>query len=36
MKNPNHPQKGDRVAVEPIRKLKDIKAIAKHLNDNPN
>lgn len=35
MKNPNHPQRGDRIAVEPIRKIKDIKAIAKYLNDNP-
>ena len=35
MTNPNHPKKGDRIAVEPIRKIKDIKAIAKYLNDNP-
>ena len=35
MKNRNHPKKGDRIAVEPIRKLKDIKAIAKFLKNNP-
>ena len=27
--NTNHPKKGDRIAVEPIRKIKDIKAISK-------
>ena len=27
--NANHPKKGDRIAVEPIRKIKDIKAISK-------
>ena len=32
---PNHPQKGDRIAVDPIRKLKDIKAIAQLTQDNP-
>jgi integrase len=31
----NHPKKGDRIAVEPIRKLKDIKAIANYLETNP-
>ena len=31
----NHPQKGDRIAVDPIRKLKDIKAIAQLTQDNP-
>ena len=35
MNNPNHPKKGDRIAVEPIRKIKDIKAISKYLKDNP-
>ena len=32
---PNHPRKGDRIAVDPIRKLKDIKAIAQLTQDNP-
>lgn len=35
MKNPNHPVKGSRTTVEPIRRLKDIKAIQKLLSDNP-
>ena len=35
MKTPNHPKKGDRIAVEPIRKIKDLKAISKYLKDNP-
>ncbi len=35
MNNPNHPKKGDRISVEPIRKIKDIKAISKYLKDNP-
>jgi len=35
MKNPNHPQKGSTIAVEPIRKRKDIKHIKKHLQDSP-
>lgn len=35
MKNANHPRKGDRIAVDPIRKMKDIKAIMKLLSDNP-
>lgn len=34
-KNPNRPQKGDHIKVEPIRKLKDIAAIKKILNDQP-
>jgi integrase len=33
--NPNHPEKGSKIKVEPIRKLKDIKSIKKQLNDNP-
>ena len=33
--NKNHPEKGDKIAVDPIRKLKDIKAIAKLTQDNP-
>ena len=33
--NPNHPKKGDRIAVDPIRKPKDIKAISKLTQDNP-
>ena len=33
--NANHPKKGDRIAVEPIRKIKDIKAISKLTLDNP-
>lgn len=32
--NLNHPKKGDRIAVEPIRKLKDIKAIANMTRNN--
>ena len=35
MNNPNHPKKGSRIVVEPIRKIKDIKAISKLLADNP-
>jgi integrase len=34
MKNPNRPAKGSCITVEPIRKLKDIKAIKKLLTDN--
>jgi integrase len=34
-RNPNHPKKGDRIAVDPIRKTKDIKSISKHIQDNP-
>ena len=33
--NVNHPKKGDRIAVDPIRKIKDIKAISKLTMDNP-
>jgi integrase len=33
-KNPNHPEKGSRIAVEPIRKIKDIKKIKKNLQGN--
>ena len=35
MQNANHPKKGSRIAVDPIRKMKDIKAIMKLLSDNP-
>ena len=31
----NHPKKGDRIAVDPIRKLKDIKAISTLTQSNP-
>jgi integrase len=31
----NQPKRGDRIAVDPIRKLKDIKAIAQLTQDNP-
>ena len=33
--NANHPKKGDRIAVDPIRKIKDIKAISRLTLDNP-
>ena len=33
-KNPNHPKKSSRITVEPIRRIRDVKAIAKLLNDN--
>jgi integrase len=33
--NANHPKKGDRIRVDPIRKIKDIKAISKLTSDNP-
>ncbi len=33
--NPNHPKKGDRIAVDPIRKTKDIKAISEITEKNP-
>ena len=33
--NKNHPKEGDKIAVDPIRKLKDIKAIAKLTQENP-
>jgi len=35
IKNPNHPQKGDSIRVEPIRRLEDVQAIKKILSDNP-
>ena len=31
----NHPRKGDRVTVDPIRELRDIKAISALTSDNP-
>ncbi|MBF0258409.1 MAG: tyrosine-type recombinase/integrase [Desulfamplus sp.] len=34
-KNPNHPRKGSRITVEPIRSEKDIKKIVRRLNDRP-
>ena len=34
-KNPNHPPKGSTIKVDPIRKIKDIKAIKKLLHDQP-
>ena len=34
-KNPNHPPKGSTIRVDPIKKLKDIKAIKKMLHDKP-
>ncbi|MEI8225980.1 MAG: tyrosine-type recombinase/integrase [Bacteroidota bacterium] len=33
MKNPNHPKKGDRIMVEPIRETKDIESIKKLLSN---
>ena len=33
-RNPNHPKKGSRITVEPIRRIRDVKAIAKLLSDN--
>ncbi len=33
--NANHPKKGDRIAVEPIRRIKEIKAISKLTLGNP-
>ncbi len=33
--NANHPKRGDRIKVDPIRKIKDIKAISKLTSDNP-
>lgn len=35
MTNPNHPKKDSQIKVEPIKNLKDIKAIKKLLKDNP-
>jgi len=34
-KNPNHPKKGQRITVDPIRRTRDIKAIKLLLSDNP-
>lgn len=33
-RNPNHPKKGDRITVEPIREVKDIESIKKLLSGN--
>jgi len=33
--NPNHPKKGSKIKVDPIKKLKDIKAIKKLLTGKP-
>ena len=33
--NPNHPQKGSTIKVEPIKKTKDIDTIKKLLRDKP-
>ena len=30
-RNPNHPKKGARIAVDPIRKIKDIKTLIRIL-----
>ena len=35
IRNPNHPKKGDRITVDPIREIKDIKAIKQLLANNP-
>jgi len=35
MKNPNHPKKGDRIKVDPIRSLDNIKAISNLTAKNP-
>ena len=35
VRNPNHPKKGSRIAVDPIRRLEDIKAIKSILSDKP-
>ncbi len=35
IKNPNHPEKGSSIKVEPIRELRDIRSIKKLLADNP-
>lgn len=35
MKNINHPKKGSHIAVEPIRKKKDIELIKKNLQNSP-
>ena len=33
--NQNHPKKGSRITVDPIRKIKDIKKIKRKLKNNP-
>lgn len=35
MRPNNHPQKDDRIAVDPIRRIEDIQAISKLLSDSP-
>ena len=35
MKKNNHPKKGERIAVDPIRRLEDIQAISKMLSGSP-
>ena len=35
VKNPNHPSKGDRIRVDPIRHIEDIQSIKKLLSNNP-
>lgn len=35
MKNPNHPKKGDRIKVDPIRNPADVQAVKRHIQDNP-
>jgi integrase len=35
IRNPNHPKKGSTIKVDPIKKLKDIRAIKKLLHDKP-
>ncbi len=35
MKNLNHPKKGSLIAVEPIRKKRNINSIKKQLRDSP-
>lgn len=35
IKNPNHPKKGAKIAVEPLRQLNDVKAIAMMLWNQP-
>ena len=35
IKNPNHPKKGDRVRVDPIRRFEDVQTIKKMLGRSP-
>jgi integrase len=35
IKNPNHPKKGSRIKVEPIRRIKDIETIKRLLSNKP-